>query len=189
MTKFWRPGDLLVYTQGSSWNGSTLQANFFHNLMPWNPGETLLRTRMAASMVIGNFEVAAGGLTTNLIPMTASRLGWGLYANPTLTATGAPQAMHSNPYDAHWVQHGDMSCKQMYTYVDDDTTHKAVTLWELEDGMSESFAQRGPCEVSGALFLVWDFNNAINQFWAQNNASYQGLIACSVNVHALFETP
>lgn len=189
MAKFWRPGNLEVYTQGNAWIGSTLQANFFHNLMSWNPGETLIRTRMAASMTIGNLEVAAGGLTTNLIPLTASRLGWGLYANPQLTATGAPQAMHSNPYDAHWVQHGDMVCRQMLSFDDQDGSHKATTLWVMENGMSQSFAQRGPCTVSGAIFLVWDFFNVINNFWAVNNASYQGLISCSVNVHALFETP
>lgn len=187
MSKFWTYGEIEQFTFGSSWSGSTLQANSTKQLFSVSAGQSVIRTRLQGQVLLGVSSVTSSSTGSYTQFLAVSRVTFGLYMNKDID--NLPAAPPNSPYDGHWLQHNVLSCKQVFETPSLGGSTKQLALFNFDGGVSESFAQRGPATVNTHLVLTWSFVNNIQPYWALNTSQDLGIMSAWIACHALIDTP
>lgn len=187
VSKRWDEGEVSQFTFGSSWTGSTLQASSTKQLLNINIGDTIVRTRMQGQVLIGVSSVSNSATGSYTEVLTSTRIMFGLYMNKA--SDTLPGGIPAHPYDGNWLQHNQLSCKQVFETGDLGGSTRQMALFGFDGGTSESFAKRGPATTSTHLVMAWSFVNSIQPYWALNTTQDLGIMSAFVTCHALIEGP
>lgn len=188
MTKEWRYGNIQGGGTGPQFNtGIFGQPPLYRAVINLSAGETVIRTRLHGQVLLGMLNTTPSGDSSGSHLAAATIVQFGLYINKTLTAPYSPQLLPATPLDANWLQVNTFNIRTHQLVETAGPSEQFFSVFEPENGLSESFAQRGPCLHANSIYLVWYFANTEHIYWGETTTPLIGLWSGSIDVWALID--
>lgn len=187
MSTAWRSFILKEGGSGSDWNVNPFGSSTFLEAIGVFTGETILRTRLQASIMLGMTNSSPSTTVSDPSILSATQIEMGLYCNTGATAPYVPQAADNNATDGHWLQLNEVTLHQWQVFEDSTTLYYLHGLYKFDEGTSQSFRQAGPCTADSAIYLSYFFANVFTTFWAATGPPLAGKYGVDIRASALIK--
>lgn len=185
MTKRWEYNAFYDVASPGGWSSSMLGGQTSVNMQSLVVGDTVVRTRMQGHLVLGMVNTDPATTVSGWYQIGAPEILFGLYLDKTLAFPYIPVPIQDNPDNEHWLQRDAMSL-QFSSYT---STGQGSELFQagykFDAGLSQSFAQRGPCTANSAIYLVWSIFSPGSSFWTFNGGNLFATHSCAISTWAL----
>jgi hypothetical protein len=170
----WRSINILDGGSGGGWATGTFGSAQYAEGPPLNVGETILRSRLEATIMLGMTNSSPSTTVSDPSILGATSIDMGLYCNPARAAPYAPQAATNNATDGHWLQLNEPTLHHYQVFEDSTGLYYLHGVWKLDSGTSQSFRQAGPATALSAVYVAWNFANVFTPFWAATGPPLAG---------------
>lgn len=164
-----------------AWASSPMGSSVFAPFLDLAVGWTVGRSRLNAQVFMGVNNTAPMTTASGIFEMGSPEILFGLYCNPGKARPYTPALIDQSPSDGFWLQRNMCTLRQVGLTETAQGTEQLWGVYGLLDGLSESFAERGPCTAASEVYLCWSVFSPDASFWTFHGGNLFGFVTAAVN--------
>ena len=188
MATEWRSQDLISFGPAAGWTIGPLGAGNSFVLCNWNPGETVLRTRVQGQFTGRLTTIAPATDLTGPYLAGGTLLAFGVWANPAGSASDTPPSPDSLTYDPNFIFNNVMELDQFDFFTEQvGTTEGWQATYRFESADKDSHSKRGPNQNDNNIFISWSLFGPLGPWWTTDSSPEFGFFGYALRFSVLID--